>query len=427
MVQTTTGNRLGTTPLRTTLDFPLATTSYTLQVSKDEFAPSTVEVRFEPRSQTSYNVTLDRVAQTLMLPVRTAEREGGRILNTWTMQPVRGWTDTREDSIFASDIAAVTRLSADAGVPLRPEASPDGKFVVFPLMKQVTDPRGRRYGVAPGQTLESIAAANNVDPAVLVRNNGLPKAYVKPGQTIMLPTTTNTSTLWRQDLGGGLSQITSSGYLDGPASFMVDAPTMVFSSNRFDNPPTLTIARADGAGGTTFPNRTQAEDFAPSAAPDMFVYASNPPAEPTTSIWTVGAQGRLATRLTEGTEPCVDRQGKTIAFVRRDPQLGVQQIWSMNIDGTGQTRLTDNRDFDCAMPAFSPDGRWIAYTANMTSTEYGDKQYDLFVMRSDGTRTIQLTVNPSHDDAPSFAPDGRIYFRSNRGGNWQIWRLTPVE
>src|SRR5690606_11912209 len=139
------------------------------------------------------------------------------------------------------------------------------------------------------------------------------------------------------------------------------------------------------------------------------------------------ADGRLATRLTEGTQPTVTADGHTIVFVRRDPQLGVQQIWTMNADGTGQTRLTDNRDFDATMPALSPDGQWIAYAADPAASESGQKRYALFSMRSDGTRTVQLTVNPSHDDAPAYTPEGDIVFRSNRGGSWQIWQLTPVE
>jgi WD40 repeat protein len=66
----------------------------------------------------------------------------------------------------------------------------------------------------------------------------------------------------------------------------------------------------------------------------------------------------------------------------------------------------------------SPDGSWLAY--NSESTE------KLFVIRTDGTGTRQLTEGGSKDRGPRFAPDGsRIAFYSNRTGNYQIWTIKP--
>ena len=40
-------------------------------------------------------------------------------------------------------------------------------------------------------------------------------------------------------------------------------------------------------------------------------------------------------------------------------------------------------------------------------------------------RPIQVTTNGSWDDHPAWDPNGSaIYFRSNRGGEWNIWRIT---
>jgi Tol biopolymer transport system component len=40
-------------------------------------------------------------------------------------------------------------------------------------------------------------------------------------------------------------------------------------------------------------------------------------------------------------------------------------------------------------------------------------------------RPIQVTTNGSWDDHPAWDPAGAaIYFRSNRGGDWNIWKVA---
>src|SRR5262249_55594790 len=64
-------------------------------------------------------------------------------------------------------------------------------------------------------------------------------------------------------------------------------------------------------------------------------------------------------------------------------------IWVMNADGSGQTRLTSNHG---TRPAWSPDGRYIVF-----STESG-----LSVMNADGSAVTPLPVsgvsNPNFPD-----------------------------
>ena len=56
--------------------------------------------------------------------------------------------------------------------------------------------------------------------------------------------------------------------------------------------------------------------------------------------------------------------------------------------------------------------------------EEGKNNFDIWLMNADGSNLTQLTTNGSYDDLPVFDPNGKyIYFRSNRGGNWDIWRM----
>ena len=94
------------------------------------------------------------------------------------------------------------------------------------------------------------------------------------------------------------------------------------------------------------------------------------------------------------------------------------EIYIMNADGTGQTRLTTNRAIDI-QPALSPDGTKILFVSNR------DKRFNIFVMNADGTRQHQITYNSASDRRPAWSPDGtKIVFESNRDGNDEIYIMN---
>jgi dipeptidyl aminopeptidase/acylaminoacyl peptidase len=73
------------------------------------------------------------------------------------------------------------------------------------------------------------------------------------------------------------------------------------------------------------------------------------------------------------------------------------------------TQLTSG-DWDDSSPAWSPDGRLIAFQSNRDSVD-GSYNSDIFVVStSDTTRgssTRQMTSEPGQDEDPSWSPDGR--------------------
>ena len=82
--------------------------------------------------------------------------------------------------------------------------------------------------------------------------------------------------------------------------------------------------------------------------------------------------------------PSWSPDGSRIAFAsERD---GSFEIYVMNADGGGQTRLTRNLESDLD-PAWSPDGRSIAFTTNR------DGNNELYLMSADGTR-----ADAAHDE-----------------------------
>ena len=84
--------------------------------------------------------------------------------------------------------------------------------------------------------------------------------------------------------------------------------------------------------------------------------------------------------------------GKIAFTSERD---GNREIYSMNADGSSQTRLTNALSTD-QEPDLSPDGTKIAYICNSNA---------ICVMNSDGSGSTQI-VSSGVNDNPSWSPDG---------------------
>lgn len=82
-------------------------------------------------------------------------------------------------------------------------------------------------------------------------------------------------------------------------------------------------------------------------------------------------------------------------------------LWKAPINGGNAIRLTSNDGYE-QNPHFSPDGKFIAFTA-----EY-DGNIDVYVMPSEGGEPKRLTYHPDGDFVQGWTPNGEILFRSGR-------------
>lgn len=105
---------------------------------------------------------------------------------------------------------------------------------------------------------------------------------------------------------------------------------------------------------------------------------------------------------------------ESIAFVH------ASDIWIVGRTGGDARRLTSHEGAE-TNPAFSPDGRWIAFTGS-----YGGNQ-DVYVIPATGGQPERLTWHPGADIVQGWTPDGRILFQSGREGvPTRLWRFYTV-
>jgi uncharacterized protein YjdB len=159
------------------------------------------------------------------------------------------------------------------------------------------------------------------------------------------------------------------------------------------------------------PDTTSASDpvFSPDGSRIAFVSQRDGNAE----IYVMNADGTGSTRITNDPQadgrPSFTPDGLALVF-HSARTAGKQQIWTVNVDGTGLTQLT--RDSVNSSPTVSPDGQTIAYVSSR------NKDGDIWLMNRDGTNQRQFTRSPQQRESePRFLRDGTLAYLVERREN----------
>src|SRR5689334_10079985 len=117
----------------------------------------------------------------------------------------------------------------------------------------------------------------------------------------------------------------------------------------------------------------------------------------------MAAAGGIPLHFIAGSEhdgvPAWSPDGHWIAFASQ--RNGKSEIYKMRADGSQQTALGTN--LPGWHPTWSPDGKQIAFSTS------SDIQYpsSIYKMNTDGTEQIPLSDTSAHDIDPSWSPDGQ--------------------
>jgi Tol biopolymer transport system component len=170
--------------------------------------------------------------------------------------------------------------------------------------------------------------------------------------------------------------LTDNGAYDAECAFSPDGKWIVFTSLRSGDAE-LFAMRADGSAVVQL-TRAKGYDGGPFFSPDgkRLVYRSDRAGNDLLQIFVADAAR--------------DRAGN-ITGLRRERQL------------------TNDRNVNWG-PYWHPDGKHIIYATSV----HGHQNYELYLMRSDGSRKTRITFTGGFDGLPVFSPDGRHIMWSSK-------------
>lgn len=99
-----------------------------------------------------------------------------------------------------------------------------------------------------------------------------------------------------------------------------------------------------------------------------------------------------------------------------------RELYVMNSDGTGQTRLTNNPELASSLAAWSPDGSQILYVQGDTGDDNANGHAHLYIMNADGSSARELLNLDAQLMFPAWSPDGsQISFVKRSGDDIDLW------
>lgn len=199
--------------------------------------------------------------------------------------------------------------------------------------------------------------------------------------------------------GGPAVNLTSHPANDGWARYSPNGRQVAFHSNR-DGNFELYVMNDDGTGVTrltNYPGIDQFPDWSPNGQEIAF--------RRDTDVYVLDLRSGEARRLTNALPlnqmPAWSPNGQQLVFM--SSREGYPSVFVMNRDGSGQRNLTpkdvdDNESLWVSRaPSWSTNGRHVYFMSSRPSTGL---DVELFLINADGTGTTRLTVSRGVDGSP---------------------------
>lgn len=133
-----------------------------------------------------------------------------------------------------------------------------------------------------------------------------------------------------------------------------------------------------------------------------------------------GSVVAIVDRSIDDYAPSLSPDGTQVAFESNDG--GSRAIYIVAVGGTSPPRRISPVASEAADPAWSPDGRSLAWAS------LAGGNWDIVVHDLDTGVELAVATSASDDRSPSWSPDGtHLAFRSDRSGNGDIYVLSIVD
>lgn len=304
-----------------------------------------------------------------------------------------------------------TMLLEDAEYPA---ISPDGTRVAF---SRADDTRELRIWVAP--------LDNPLDAVVLTTGeHGLwdhvGAAWSPDGRTIGY---SSYESLWMVPAAGGAPRkLVSDGMGDRQPAWSSDGRYIYFESWREG---TLALWRVPSKGGEPM-RMTQGTGYEsePRVSDDgsRLAYSTGSAGSGAVLVDLDTGQQTTVGRMRLALLASLSHDGSRMVYMsqRWDRRCELaEQLLDGGVPSGPPRRLTD-QEGNASHPAYSPDGRWIAYYL------IDGAERDIWIAPTGGGQPIQFTDDPGQDIHPAWSPDGgMLVFVSDRAGTRDLW-VAPV-
>jgi Tol biopolymer transport system component/tRNA A-37 threonylcarbamoyl transferase component Bud32 len=238
------------------------------------------------------------------------------------------------------------------------------------------------------------------------------------------------SQIYTIDVESGAKRLASAGVQDAvQPSWSPDGRRIAFWGVREGAREIFTIAR-EGVGQATSVTGDDALNWNPVWSPDgAFIYFSSNRGG-AMNLWRIamGAAGKptgapepVSVPSTYATSISFSADGRRLAYAncQRSSNIYLADFDPAQEEVAGAPRPLTQGIKETLYPAFSRDGKWIAFT------QLG-LQEDLVLVRPDGRDLRRITDDPAHERAPRWSPGGNeIAFMSSRSGRFEIWTIHP--
>lgn len=114
---------------------------------------------------------------------------------------------------------------------------------------------------------------------------------------------------------------------------------------------------------------------------------------------------------------------------RGDRAFGIWTVDYKSGQAGNTTEVASTPAAACINPAWSPDGKWIAFATVPNpsqwarSTQSRPASADLWLVDINGNSRVSLTAGSAVNLMPTWGPENRLFFVSDRGGVDNIWSM----